>query len=63
MMARYVKVAAAQLGPVPMDSIVGIMICNDRRWPEAYRVGLPGAELILLGLITAQTGVIPPPLD
>jgi len=32
---------------------VGMMICNDRRWPEAYRVlGLQGAELILLGYNT-----------
>jgi predicted amidohydrolase len=32
---------------------VGLMICNDRRWPEAYRVlGLQGAELILLGYNT-----------
>ena len=29
---------------------VGMMICNDRRWPEAYRVmGLQGVELIVLG--------------
>ncbi|MCW3476787.1 N-carbamoyl-D-amino-acid hydrolase [Limobrevibacterium gyesilva] len=32
---------------------VGMMICNDRRWPESYRVmGLQGAELILLGYNT-----------
>ena len=32
---------------------VGMMICNDRRWPEAYRVmGLQGAELIVLGYNT-----------
>ncbi len=32
------------------DSLVGMMICNDRRWPEAYRcLGLQGAELILCG--------------
>jgi N-carbamoyl-D-amino-acid hydrolase len=30
--------------------IVGMMICNDRRWPESYRVmGLQGVELILCG--------------
>jgi predicted amidohydrolase len=29
---------------------VGMCICNDRRWPETYRVmGLQGVELILLG--------------
>jgi N-carbamoyl-D-amino-acid hydrolase len=32
---------------------VGMMICNDRRWPESYRVmGLQGAELMLLGYNT-----------
>ena len=32
---------------------VGMMICNDRRWPEAYRVmGLQGVELVLLGYNT-----------
>lgn len=33
--------------------VVGMMICNDRRWPESYRVlALQGAELILLGYNT-----------
>ena len=32
---------------------VGMMVCNDRRWPEAYRVmGLQGVEMILLGYNT-----------
>jgi len=32
---------------------VGIMICNDRRWPEAWRVmGLQGVELVMLGYNT-----------
>ena len=32
---------------------VGMMICNDRRWPETYRVmGLEGVELILCGYNT-----------
>lgn len=32
---------------------VGMMICNDRRWPETYRVmGLAGVELILCGYNT-----------
>jgi N-carbamoyl-D-amino-acid hydrolase len=35
------------------DANVGMLICNDRRWPEAYRVlGLQGAELILVGYNT-----------
>jgi hypothetical protein len=33
--------------------VVGMAICNDRRWPETYRVmGLQGAELILIGYNT-----------
>ena len=32
---------------------IGMMICNDRRWPEAYRVmGLQGVEIILCGYNT-----------
>jgi predicted amidohydrolase len=32
---------------------VGMCICNDRRWPETYRVmGLQGAEMIVLGYNT-----------
>lgn len=33
--------------------VVGMLICNDRRWPESYRVlGLQGAELCLIGYNT-----------
>lgn len=33
-----------------MDGTFGMLICNDRRWPEAWRVpGLQGAELVCLG--------------
>jgi N-carbamoyl-D-amino-acid hydrolase len=33
--------------------IVGMAICNDRRWPETYRVmGLQGVELVLIGYNT-----------
>ena len=33
-----------------MDAVMGMCICNDRRWPETYRVmGLQGVELIMLG--------------
>jgi predicted amidohydrolase len=33
--------------------IFGMCICNDRRWPETYRVmGLQGVEMILLGFNT-----------
>ena len=34
---------------------VGMCLCNDRRWPETFRVlGLRGAELVLLGYNTPQ---------
>lgn len=34
---------------------MGMCICNDRRWPETYRVmGLAGAEVIMLGYNTPQ---------
>ena len=33
--------------------VVGMLICNDRRWPEAWRVlGLQGVELVLVGYNT-----------
>ena len=36
-----------------MDAWMGMMICNDRRWPEAYReMGLQGVELVMLGYNT-----------
>ncbi|MDG1861115.1 MAG: N-carbamoyl-D-amino-acid hydrolase [SAR324 cluster bacterium] len=36
-----------------MDGIFGMCICNDRRWPETYRVmGLQGVEMIVLGYNT-----------
>ncbi|KAI9822608.1 MAG: hypothetical protein M1827_000327 [Pycnora praestabilis] len=36
------------------DPIIGIMICNDRRWPEAWRChGLQGVEIVLCGFNTA----------
>lgn len=32
---------------------IGMMLCNDRRWPESYRVmGLQGVEMILCGYNT-----------
>ena len=36
-----------------MDAWMGMLICNDRRWPEAYReMGLQGVELTMLGYNT-----------
>ena len=40
-------------------------ICNDRRWPETFRVmGLKGVEIVLLGYNTLDTNVYhPEPVD
>jgi predicted amidohydrolase len=36
-----------------LDTITGMLICNDRRWPEAFRVlALQGAEIVALGFNT-----------
>lgn len=36
------------------EPIMGMMICNDRRWPEAWRcLGLQGVEVVLCGYNTA----------
>jgi N-carbamoyl-D-amino-acid hydrolase len=36
-----------------LGGIFGMAICNDRRWPETYRVmGLQGVEMVLLGYNT-----------
>lgn len=36
------------------EPISGMMICNDRRWPEAWRsLGLQGVEVVLCGYNTA----------
>jgi len=39
-----------------MGGIFGMCICNDRRWPETYRVmGLQGVEMVTLGFNTPST--------
>jgi predicted amidohydrolase len=39
-----------------LNTKIGLCICNDRRWPETFRVlGLKGAELILIGYNTPVT--------
>lgn len=39
-----------------LDGILGMCICNDRRWPETYRVmGLQGVEMVMLGFNTPAT--------
>ena len=36
-----------------LGGIFGMCICNDRRWPETYRVmGLQGVEMVVLGFNT-----------
>ncbi|MEC8774026.1 MAG: nitrilase-related carbon-nitrogen hydrolase, partial [Pseudomonadota bacterium] len=38
-----------------MDGIMGMCICNDRRWPETYRcMGLQDVEIIMLGYNTPR---------
>lgn len=51
---RYFEVGDLGFGVYRfMDAMVGMLICNDRRWPEAFRVlGLQGAEIISLGFNT-----------
>jgi predicted amidohydrolase len=36
-----------------LDGVFGMCICNDRRWPETFRVmGLQGVEMVVLGYNT-----------
>ena len=45
-----------------MGGVMGMCICNDRRWPETYRVmGLQGVEMVLLGYNTPEHN--PPAAD
>ena len=40
------------------DGVFGMCICNDRRWPETYRVlGLQDVEMILLGYNTPEVNI------
>lgn len=51
---RYFSVGDTGFQTWPLlDMQVGLCICNDRRWPETYRVlALRGAELVALGYNT-----------
>ena len=41
-----------------MGGIMGMCICNDRRWPETYRVmGLQGVEMVVLGYNTPSENI------
>ncbi|MFH6782658.1 MULTISPECIES: N-carbamoyl-D-amino-acid hydrolase [Methylobacterium] len=45
---------AFRAGEAWSGAILGMMICNDRRWPEAWRVlGLQGVELVCVGYNSA----------
>ena len=63
---RYYFTPSTEGFPVwdAFDGRVGMMICNDRRWPESYRVmGLQGVELILCGYNTPLHYVPDPTQD
>jgi predicted amidohydrolase len=52
-------VIRAAMGNVPGLNM-GLLICNDRRWPEAWRVlGLQSVELVMLGYNTPSTNQTP----
>ena len=41
-----------------MGGVLGMCICNDRRWPETFRVmALQGAEMVVLGYNTPTTNI------
>lgn len=47
-----------------MGGIMGMCICNDRRWPETYRVmGLQGVEMVMLGYNTPFGHLNQQPID
>ena len=47
-----------------MDARMGMCICNDRRWPETYRVmGLQGVEMVLVGYNTPRHHPLNPEQD
>jgi N-carbamoyl-D-amino-acid hydrolase len=51
---RYFETGDLGFKPVKaFGGIIGMALCNDRRWPETYRVNaLRGAEMLLLGYNT-----------
>jgi predicted amidohydrolase len=47
-----------------LGGILGLCICNDRRWPETYRVmGLQGVEMVCLGYNTPEHHPVAPDHD
>lgn len=51
---KYFEVGDLGFGVFEVDGLkVGLCLCNDRRWPEVYRVlALQGADLVVLGYNT-----------
>ena len=48
------KKPSGEVGAGKGDPVMGMMICNDRRWAEAWRCyGLQGVEVVLCGYNTA----------
>ncbi|MFQ5765952.1 MAG: N-carbamoyl-D-amino-acid hydrolase [Rhodospirillales bacterium] len=44
-----------------LGGVMGMCICNDRRWPETFRVmGLQGVELVMLGYNTPSANSLKP---
>jgi len=62
---RYFEVGDLGFRAWPcFGGVGGMLICNDRRWPEAWRVlGLAGAEFVLLGYNTPNHFPEHPDLD
>ena len=54
---RYFEVGNLGFPVWPMfDHMMGMCICNDRRWPETFRVmGLKGVDLVMLGYNTPSS--------
>ncbi|NBC95318.1 MAG: N-carbamoyl-D-amino-acid hydrolase [Deinococcus-Thermus bacterium] len=47
-----------------MGGRLGVLICNDRRWPEAFRMlGLAGVEMVCVGYNTPQHYPLAPQQD
>lgn len=53
---RYFEVGDLGFGVFDgLGGLLGMCICNDRRWPETWRMlGLGGAELVMLGYNTPE---------
>jgi predicted amidohydrolase len=59
---RYFEVGDLGFGVFDVDGVLfGMCLCNDRRWPETYRVlALQGADVVVLGY---NTTVIDPTFE